>query len=360
VRKSNSYIFSADVIRTLAIIGVVVIHTANSVFERPDFFGGISWWFAIILDSISRICIPLFIMLSGFLLLKKNESFSITFKRIINRLLIPLVFWTMVIYVSSNVKAAFSVFSLDFFLRFFTGNVYYFYFLVILIGLYFIAPLLNPYLITEKIKNIKLMTTLFIMVGVVETAVEYLSKNCAIENSFTKWVPYLGIFVFGYLIGTGKWKIKNSNWLKWGYLIGLVATIAFNYIYYSFGSVKILRALPSGCLSQYPDYYLSINVALMSLTAFVLLFNFNYKFIKNTFWEKIIYDISRNSFGIYLVNLFVVNFWDITLHLNVDSVRIPIWSYVIIKLVGVFVISYILSIILRKIPLFNRVMGEKG
>ena len=358
MKKSGSYIFSADVIRTLAIFGVVAIHTANSVYERPDFFGGISWWLAIIIDSVSRICIPLFIMISGFLLLKKNEKFSITFKRIVNRLLIPLVFWTALIYVTSNLKTAYTVFSLDFLLRFFSGNVYYFYFLTILIGLYFISPLLSSYLRHENLERIKKMVVFFILAGLAETATEYLVKNCAIENSFTKWVPYTGIFLFGYLIGTAKWKIKSSKLIKWGYLLGFAATVILNYIYYSYGSIKVLRTLPSGCLSQYSDYYLSLNVVLMSLTAFVFLVNFDYKSIKNTIWEKIIYAVARASFGIYLVNLFVVNFWDKWLHLDVDSIRVPLWTYVIVKLVSVFVLSFLLTILLKKIPIIKKVMGE--
>ena len=102
MKTIKSYNFALDAIRTAGIVGVVLIHTVNSVSERPDFFGGVSWWFAIILNSASRICIPLFIMLSGYLLLSKDEDYKTTLKRIVNRLLIPLVFWTTLTYVLSN------------------------------------------------------------------------------------------------------------------------------------------------------------------------------------------------------------------------------------------------------------------
>lgn len=357
-KKHIGYIFSADVIRALAIVGVVAIHTANSVYERPDFFGGISWWLAVIIDSLSRISIPLFIMLSGFLLLKKAENFSITFRRIVNRLFIPLVFWTAFNYVASNIKTAYVVFTPAFFMRFLSGDVYYFYFLVILIGLYFASPLFLAFFKNENIKDQKGLAIILIIIGLAETATEYIVKSCASENSFTRWIPFAGLFVFGYLIGTGKWKLKNVNWVKAGYLGGLIATVVLNYIYYSHGSVSIIRTNPPGCLSNYQDYYLSFNVVLMSLTAFALLFTFDYKFIKNTILERIIYKVARASFGIYLVNLLVVNVGDRWLHLDVDSIRIPLWSYVISKLVAVFVISYILTVILVKIPVIKRVMGE--
>jgi surface polysaccharide O-acyltransferase-like enzyme len=358
MKKGAKYIFSADVIRCLAIFGVVIIHTANSVFERPDFFGGISWWLAIILNSASRICIPLFIMLSGFLLLRKGEKFSITFKRIIKRLFIPLVIWTTLIFVTSEPGNFSKIFSLDYLLRFLSGDVFYFYFLVILTGLYFISPLISSTIKNEKTQYLKKMAIFTLIAGALEVAAEYLANNCTSENSFTMWVPYLGIFLFGYLVASGRWKIKNSKWIKWLYLTGFLSTVALNYLYFSKGSISVLRILPRGCMTHYSDHYLSINVILMALAAFVLLFNFSYKFIKKDFWKKIIYKIARVSFGIYLLNISIVNIWDNYLHLDVDSFHIPLWSYIIIKFVAVFTISFILNCILVKIPIVKRAMGE--
>lgn len=58
--KKSSYIFSADVIRAVATLGVVSIHSVIAVYARPDFFNGLSWWFAIILDSLFRSSVPFF------------------------------------------------------------------------------------------------------------------------------------------------------------------------------------------------------------------------------------------------------------------------------------------------------------
>lgn len=220
------------------------------------------------------------------------------------------------------------------------------------------SPFLNSFLRNEKLVHIKNAVYIFTIAGIAETATEYLVNTCANDSSFTKWVPYTGIFIFGYLVGTGKWKFAKTKLIKFGYLIGLVATIVLNYIYFSKGSIQVLRELPTGCISQYSDYYLSINVLLMSVTAFILLINFDYKKIRNTIWEKIIYAIARASFGIYLVNLVVVTILDRWFSLVGDNVRIPLWSYVIIKLVGVLGISYVFTVILMKIKGVRRIIGE--
>src|SRR5690242_18537661 len=93
--NNKSYIFSLDVIRVLAIIGVVVIHITNAVYTRPDFFGGTMWWITIILDSLTRISIPLFLLISGYLILRKDESFQENLKRIFFRIGIPFILWLL-------------------------------------------------------------------------------------------------------------------------------------------------------------------------------------------------------------------------------------------------------------------------
>jgi len=358
MKKNVSYNLAVDVIRVLAVLAVVAIHTTNSVFERPDFFGGKAWWLAIVINSISRISVPLFIMVSGYLLLKKDEKFAITFKRILNRLLIPLVFWTVLTYVLDNLHSVSSIFSLSFYVRFLSGDVYYFYFLVILIGLYFVSPLFSAYLRNSNLKSQKNLGLLFLGVGVIETIEEYLVRTCAVENSFTKWVPYAGLFIVGYLIGTNRLKFKKPRLLKYLYFLGLAATIGLNYLYYSSGSVKILRTNFVGCTTHYSDSYLSVNVVIMTVVAFALLFHTNYQFMKNTFLEKIVYRIARASFGIYLVHLFIVNIWDFWLKWNVDNSRIPLWSFVLIKWLAVFVVSYIFTVIIKKIPVIKRIIGD--
>lgn len=357
-KGSPSYIFSADVVRTLAIIGVVIIHTANSVFERPDFFGGISWWYAAILNAISRICIPLFIMLSGFFLLKKERNFKRTFTRTVSRIIFPLVFWTAVILLTGNSLGITQLFNVSFVLRFFNGNVYYFYFLVILAGLYLVSPLIRSFLKQNSLKAQIYAGYLFLAAGILETASEYFVKSCASENSFTKWVPYVGLFILGYLIGTKKLTFSKNKVLFPVYFAGLAVTLALDYLYYSQGSINILRTNPTDCLTHYSDYYLSINVVLMTIPAFALLINTNFANIIGGFWQKFIYSISRASFGIYLTHLFIVTYWDKWLGWDVDHALIPLWAYITVKLIGVFSVSYVLTLLIQKIPLVRKTIGE--
>lgn len=357
MKKDASYIFSADVIRSLAILGVIAIHTANSVFDRPDFFGGISWWFAIIINSLSRICIPLFIMLSGYLILRKDVGFGDMFKRAISLLLIPLVTWTILNTLINNGEPISFLFSLPFVLKFFSGDVSYLYYLIILIGLYLISPLLRSYLKNNSILSQKYLALFFVILGMGKIGTDYLLRSCETVTSLTMWVPYVGFFLIGYLIATQKLKFKNS-FTKAVYLSSLAVTIGLNYLFY-LNARFTGPQIPIGCITHYSDYYLSINVFLMSAAAFVLLFNLDYKFLKNEFLRKQIYNLARASFGIYLIHLFIVNAWDKKLFWDVDNTSLPLWLYIIVKFLGVFIISYLLTVIIDKIPIVRYVIGGR-
>ncbi len=72
-------IFWADTMRALAILMVVIIHSSAPVLYNWNevLASNIpipSWNFANILNSISRISIPIFVMLSGTFLLRSPEN----------------------------------------------------------------------------------------------------------------------------------------------------------------------------------------------------------------------------------------------------------------------------------------------
>lgn len=61
-----------DNIRASACILVVILHTVSMYVIKFD-KNGIEWHTANIIDSISRICVPLFFMISGFIFMRKKE-----------------------------------------------------------------------------------------------------------------------------------------------------------------------------------------------------------------------------------------------------------------------------------------------
>lgn len=359
MKKISSYNLSADIVRILAIIGVVLIHTTNAVYTRIDFFGGITWWISILLDSLSRISIPLFLLLSGYFILKKDESMQQSLKRIFVRIGIPLLFW-LEFYnwygggLPDWHRVSFSIVSKLFFV-----DVYHLYYLVIIIGLYFIVPLIRSYFKNISEGSQKWFTKIVLLLGVSEVGLQYIFHACLSQNFFSIWIPFTGLFVTGYVLG---WKAKKFSKIKlsMGYAVGLLATIAGNYLTYYLLLHHNKMMSPSGCLSNYTDYYLSINVVLMSVCAFLLLMQHKFvKIQKNAFVAKMVRSLAGASFGIYLIHP-VVNRWlEVQFHLAVDFSPLPLNEIIFLKFFLVLGISYCLTVLISKIHVLKYVVGGR-
>lgn len=98
---------SADFIRAIAIVLVIVLHADQfPVPVSPYYFQVLGlqvwhWWVVNVYDSIAHTSVPLFVMLSGALLLnpsKINEPLGIYLEKRLKRIGLPLLFWGMVYF----------------------------------------------------------------------------------------------------------------------------------------------------------------------------------------------------------------------------------------------------------------------
>lgn len=93
-KKSKEREIFADILRTIAIIFVLIIHTTCNYLSST--YGDSVFKYALAIDTIVCIAVPLFFMLSGcFLINEKTEFNSKHWKRILKRV-VQLLFWTIV------------------------------------------------------------------------------------------------------------------------------------------------------------------------------------------------------------------------------------------------------------------------
>ncbi|WP_241901942.1 acyltransferase, partial [Vibrio breoganii] len=84
-------------LRAIAAIAVVLLHSSAKFVTNEYFMNDLqAWWAGNIFDSSTRWCVPIFVMLSGFLLTsgEKEESQYEFYKKRLNKIFIPLIFWT--------------------------------------------------------------------------------------------------------------------------------------------------------------------------------------------------------------------------------------------------------------------------
>ena len=345
----------------VAIAGVVSIHVLIAVYNRADFQGGGVWWLTNIWNAAARPAIPLFIMLSGFLLLPKKESNKVIFNRIIYRLFIPLLAFSALSRIWDDGNISFQKFNPSLIISsVFEGNVGIFYFLIIMIGLYALLPIIRKVFIPLSRKRQFLVSTIVILLSMVISLWEYTSGHFFLNNMFVMWLPYLGFFLMGHVLA----KVRINHYQRLIYLAMLSLMIVFNTImgnqYLTQVTAGNNSLFPSGALSQYYDFFLSPNVVIMSLSLYILLFQFNYSAIKkSTLVTTVVRQIASASLGIYLLHLFVNTFLEKYLKFSANLTQLPLILYLIIKFLLVMIGSYGLTLFFRRIPILSQMIGER-
>jgi surface polysaccharide O-acyltransferase-like enzyme len=84
----------ADFIRDLSILLVILSHVSAAVVQRMDAIPLDDWMVGNIYNVIARACVPLLFMVSGALLLSRQESIWFFYSRRFKRVIFPFLFWS--------------------------------------------------------------------------------------------------------------------------------------------------------------------------------------------------------------------------------------------------------------------------
>ena len=81
--------------RIVAIFSVVCLHIAAYAVLNAE-LGTANWWSGNFYDAATRWCVPVFVMVSGALLLepRPQEGMKLFYRKRASRVLLPLLFWT--------------------------------------------------------------------------------------------------------------------------------------------------------------------------------------------------------------------------------------------------------------------------
>lgn len=286
--------FSFDTLRTLAILLVIVLHvSAPYVVEgmgtkRFD----TDFWIGNIIDSFSRVCVPLFIMISGRFLILNSDSYKVFYRKRIIRIIPSLIFWCTFYLLYSSIlelRAGKSISLYYYFDLLFTGRPFYhLWFIFMLIGLYMITPLFNNIIKKLKEKTLYSLSFFLVIFGFFLDIYDIIYQN---KPFFLFWfVNYIGYFLFGYMLGV------NSRYISNFLLIGIyIIASLFNsfLVYYSANEYSFL----------YFHSFLSPIVIISSLVIYLL-------FCQLTIPENILSKASHLVFGVYLIHAVILDVFE--------------------------------------------------
>lgn len=193
-----------DALRVLAILLVVTLHATVPVLVDPQRLGQPGWYLCLLQNPINRAGVPLFFMISGFLLLQDPAiHLPLSFyRRRLPRLLLPLAVWNGIYLLLRTRPDSFRSGLLDYFRTLLTnGSCYHMWFIYTILGIYLVAPVLG--FLAQHGGRIYLM--ILLAVAIFPTSILPLI-NCVLPFQAVIYTPMaeglLGYFILGYLLGT--------------------------------------------------------------------------------------------------------------------------------------------------------------
>ncbi|MHA0919086.1 acyltransferase [Enterobacter cloacae] len=329
---------TADFIRVLAVFSVVLLHTVSSPFK----IWGDHWMQFNIVMSATRWCVPVLFMLSGALLLRKEEPLRAFFYKRSSKIIIPLIFWSYIYIIFARnfhhldpTHANPNVY-VEPWLLFKYPAYFHLWFLYAIIGVYLMTPVLR---LIAKNSQVTLYTLVmwFIWFSVIPfvQSLGYLNGNLFFIFKLDVIPLWSGFALLGCFIQNNLDKLKLSQGISLA-MTGFVITLLLTYIVSNDGMPK----------ETYQSYFMP-NIVVMALGVYITCSK-----IKEP--KVIICRLSKYSFGVYLCHMLVMPLvW--FLISNEDTLGGG-WVIAIASSLVTFSISLALTFIISKTPIIKRVI----
>lgn len=287
-----------DNLRAIAIIGVIGIHVSSAYNELS--VTNYNFWITNIFNSLSRFGVPVFVMLSGALLLPKEEPIGLFLKKRLLRIILPLIFWSFA-YISNSlindlkkgINLNVEYIARQVFIHFRDGSIPHFWYIYMIIGLYLFIPIIGKWIRNSTENETLYFLVIWFIVLIVNQP--YISKiKPAIDFSY--FSGYLGYLVLGhYLTIKTAGNKHQTNLLAFTLIFtGLTITVLGTFL------VQQYTKLPGG------TFYNPLSPGILIYSAGIFLW-FKHKdisskpliFVRNT--------VSKYSYGIFLVHIFILS-----------------------------------------------------
>ena len=326
--QKNQHIVWLDVVRFIAMFTVVCCHCTDPFNFYPGTapnIGEIKLWGAIY-GSVLRPCVPLFVMITGALLLPVRGDASTFYKKRIPRVFYPFLIWSVLYnlfpwitgllglnpqiildffpYAGEEVmQQSFSV-SLEYILMIpfnFSILAVHMWYIYLLIGLYLYLPVFSAW---------------------VENASERAKLMFLLAWGVTLLLPYYYQFVSNYLWGTCSWNsfgmlyafagfngylllghyLKNLEWsLKKTLAIGIpMFAVGYAVTFLGFRHITALPEYTDEMLELFFTYC-SLNVVMMTIPVFMLAKKVK---VNSERMKKALANLTVCGFGIYMIHYF--------------------------------------------------------
>ena len=373
---SDNRIVWLDVIRCVAMIMVIGVHCIDPFYISPTMraIPEYTHW-AAIYGSLLRPSVPLFVMMTGLLLLPvKKQPLGKFYKKRIYRVLFPFLIWSVLYSMfpwvtgvlglpkeiigdffcytqgqesQSLIDSLKDVAMIPFNFSHKENHMWYIY---LLIGLYLYMPFFSAWIENADRKTKRAFLLIWIISLFIPNMKEDLA-NCLFERSgyvfgTDTWNEF-GLFYYfagfnGYLL-LGHYVKKGNDWSLMKTFILCILMFAVGY-YITYTGFSTTASNPNATETEMELFFTfcSPNVLLMTLATFLLL---QKVVITNSTVIKVLANMTQCGFGIYMVHYFVVG----PFFLLIGPSSLPIPLQVPLMAICIFLCSWAFTALIYKL-----------
>ena len=344
--RRPDYFAGGDLLRVVAALGVVVIHTC--VWTLPFYrdMPAADWWAANVLSSASRWAVPAFVMLSGALLLHplRQESAGQFYRKRLARIGVPLAFWSaayLLWWVGVRGEDVSPLNAVGLLVR---GKPFnHMYFLFIMAGLYVFFPFLR---LVARALDDRQLPGLVALLLVTASLADFAARAEAGTqySAFSYFVPYIGYFLAGHYLRRRSFSVRQRR-LAWAAAVAGISLTA--------AGAGLVEAhwRDKAQLAGFGSHFAPLAVV-TALAVFIALTGV--RIAEGGKVQRVLRAVAPCTFGVYLVHPMLMDLVDI----HGPTVRWPtalaglfLWSAV------VFLASLVVTWVLRRVPVLRRVVG---
>lgn len=334
-------------LRVISMYAVIVLHVTSLLLMQYGKVPANQWLVADFYNALSRFGVPVFVMMTGALLLHRDYELGDFLKRRLGRIIVPFLFWSLVYvgYSWYNEDIAFTgdawanikivLHQLKY------GSSYHLWYVYMLIGLYFFIPILSKFV--RNASENEVLYFLLVWFGVMLIAQPYLSRfnpNIDLHN----FAGYAGYLVLGHYLAFKKIDLKyHALWFSLLIIVCLAIIVAGTY--WVSNSQKALSTM----------FYEPISPVIVLLASGVFLLCRS-NMPKAHAWVKRARDFAGSYiFGIYLSHALIL--YLIADNFNIDYTMCTPWVSIPVTALISFLLSLLLVYIISKIPFGKYVSG---
>jgi len=336
---------SLDIIRTLACLMVILLHSVNALTDQLPYIGRV-------VSMLTEPGVGLFFMVSGALLLPVKMSYKDFLSRRLSKVLLPTLFFTF-FYIAVKLiyneltfqELPVTLLSIPFSPQ--GDNILWFMYAII--GMYLLAPIISPFLEKASKRELQFVLFLWVITLLLPLLQLFLEVKTGKTSMLHPFSGFTGYFILGYYLV--KYPVRLPLWT-----FPICLTIPILACYWC-----VVTPTPVPFLNTL--WFLSIFCLMQCLAWFQLIHSHNWN--PQSQFIKAATSFSQHSFLVYLIHMFVLKrislplisstFPQLSLHFSSTFPQVSQFLHLLSIFLLTTILSYLLSVLLSLLPkLFNR------